>query len=51
MDINRALAFSRYATRALAAEPGLAETLAESSARAFAWGDVRASLAAIVARG
>ena len=51
MDIHRALAFSRYATRALAADPGLAENLAESSARTFAWGDVRASLAAIVAGG
>jgi [glutamine synthetase] adenylyltransferase / [glutamine synthetase]-adenylyl-L-tyrosine phosphorylase len=51
MDIKKALAFSRYATRALAAEPGLAEILAESSAQAFAWSDERASLAAIVAEG
>jgi glutamate-ammonia-ligase adenylyltransferase len=51
MDIKKALAFSRYATRALAAEPGLAENLAESSARPFAWDDVRASLAAVVAEG
>jgi len=51
MDIQRALAFSRYATRALAADPALAESLAESSGRAFAWGDVRESLAAIVAEG
>jgi len=51
MDIHQALAFSRYATRALAADPGLAESLAESSTRTFAWSDVRASLAAIVAEG
>ncbi len=51
MDIQRALAFSRYATRALAAEPGLAEILAESSGRMFDWGDVRASLASVVAEG
>ena len=51
MDIQRALAFSRYATRALAAEPGLAEALAESSVRTFAWDDERAALAAVVAAG
>jgi len=49
MDITRALAFSRYATRALAAEPGLAETLADTCARPFAWDGDRAALAAIAA--
>jgi glutamate-ammonia-ligase adenylyltransferase len=44
MDITRALAFSRYATRALAAEPGLAEILGETYVRPFAWDDVRAEL-------
>jgi [glutamine synthetase] adenylyltransferase / [glutamine synthetase]-adenylyl-L-tyrosine phosphorylase len=51
MDIHRALAFSRYATRALAADPGLAESLTESSPRTFAWDHGRASVAAIVAEG
>ncbi len=46
MDITFALAFSRYATRALAAEPGLAEILSESCERPLDWDNVRASLAA-----
>jgi glutamate-ammonia-ligase adenylyltransferase len=51
MDIHRALAFSRYATRALAADPGLAESLTESSPRTFAWDNVRTSFATLVAEG
>ena len=49
MDIPRALAFSRYATHALAADPGLAETLVDTLARPFAWDNERAALTAIAA--
>jgi [glutamine synthetase] adenylyltransferase / [glutamine synthetase]-adenylyl-L-tyrosine phosphorylase len=44
MDIPRALAFSRYAARALAAEPGLADWLAVSCTQPFAGDDVHAAL-------
>ena len=50
MDITDALAFSRYADRALAVEPGLADFLAESRSRPFAWDDVRGTLADIDAQ-
>ena len=50
MDINRALAFSRYAARALASEPELAEFLSAACARPLAWDEVRASLATIDAK-
>ncbi len=50
MDITDALAFSRYANRALAVEPGLADFLAESRGRPFAWDDVRATLADVGAQ-
>ena len=46
MDITRALAFSRYATRALAAEPGLAEVLVAACVQPFAWDDIRAAIIA-----
>jgi [glutamine synthetase] adenylyltransferase / [glutamine synthetase]-adenylyl-L-tyrosine phosphorylase len=49
MDITRALAFSRYATGALAAEPGLAEVLVAACVRPFAWHDTLAALAAVAA--
>jgi len=47
MDIPRALAFSRYAARALAADPSLAERLAASCTQPFAWDDVQAALSAV----
>ena len=47
MDITRALAFSRYASRALTAEPGLSEVLATTYSAPFAWPEVGASLARI----
>jgi glutamate-ammonia-ligase adenylyltransferase len=49
MDIPRALAFSRYATHALAADPRLAESLVDTCTRPFAWDNERAALTAIVA--
>ncbi len=50
MDITDALAFSRYANRALAVEPGLADFLAESRSRPFAWEDVPGTLADVDAQ-
>jgi len=50
MDITDALAFSRYADRALAVEPGLADFLAESRSRPFAWEDVLGTLPATEAQ-
>ena len=50
MDLRDALTFSRYATRALAAEPGLADFLAESRTQPFAWDDVRGTLADVAAQ-
>jgi [glutamine synthetase] adenylyltransferase / [glutamine synthetase]-adenylyl-L-tyrosine phosphorylase len=47
MDISRALAFSRYAGRALAAEPGLAAFLAESCARPLGWDEILATVARV----
>ncbi len=49
MDITRALAFSRYATRALAADQELAQFLSQSTAVPFAWDDARASLGQVEA--
>jgi glutamate-ammonia-ligase adenylyltransferase len=49
MDLERALAFSHYANRALAAAPELAVTVADSLEGPFAWDAVRADLAAVAA--
>ncbi len=46
MDITRALEFSRYATRALVAEPALANWLSDSCAAPFEWKSAEAALIA-----
>ncbi len=45
MDISRALSFSRYAARALLAEPGLADWLSASCTTPFPWETSEAALA------
>jgi glutamate-ammonia-ligase adenylyltransferase len=45
MDLDRAVAFSRYAQRVLAAEPALNGWLAERLAHPFAWDEAMAELA------
>ncbi len=47
MDIIHALAFSRYASRALGAEPELAAFVSATRERPFVWNDVGATLAAV----
>ncbi len=49
MDNSFALAFSRYAARALAADPSLASILAATTAQPFAWAGVQVALGKIVA--
>ena len=44
MDMIRALAFSRYATRVLAADRELVQFLSEACARPFAWDDALAGI-------
>ncbi len=51
MDLARALAFSRYATRALVAEPALADWLAASCTRPFALDTAEAALTITEAEG
>ena len=51
MDNSFALAFSRYAARALAADPSLAPILAATTAQPIAWGGIRPALDKVVAEG
>jgi [glutamine synthetase] adenylyltransferase / [glutamine synthetase]-adenylyl-L-tyrosine phosphorylase len=50
MDVERALTFSHYAGRSLAADPSLRETLAATLDAPFDWDGARATLAEVVAR-
>ncbi|HEY3554101.1 MAG TPA: bifunctional [glutamate--ammonia ligase]-adenylyl-L-tyrosine phosphorylase/[glutamate--ammonia-ligase] adenylyltransferase, partial [Casimicrobiaceae bacterium] len=51
MDVERALAFSHYAGRSLAADPSLREALAATLDAPFDWDDARTALAKVVIRG
>jgi glutamate-ammonia-ligase adenylyltransferase len=51
MDITRALEFSRYATRAVIAEPALADWLSASCAAPFEWKSAEAVLIGAGAKG
>jgi glutamate-ammonia-ligase adenylyltransferase len=48
MDLPAALTFSRFATHALAAEPGAKERLAAALDQPFAWNGIEAELAQVV---
>jgi hypothetical protein len=48
MDLPAALTFSRFATHALAAEPGAKERLAAALDQPFAWNGIEAELAQLV---
>ena len=51
MDLDRALAFSRYASQALAASPALREEIFATLDTPFDWSADRAALTEIIARG
>jgi len=51
MDLERALAWSRYAERALAAAPQLRDDLSVSVDHAFDWPEARAGIATVVESG